>query len=250
MICDELEYRQTHRDSEIIEVLLDPGEIVVAEKGAFLAAGPNVKIGSRLGQVQNQGAKTAVASTGAAVKRMMTGEGAFVTHMTSVAESGQESVYLAVPYPGEIIPVDLKKVGGELLCQRGAFLAGAHGTTIGFKVVKRVGAGLFGGEGLVLQRVRGDGMLLLHAGGSYQAIHLEDSSLNVDTGCLVAFESSLKYTVTRTGNIRSMLFSGEGVLLAKLTGTGWVYIQSMPIKRLTALLARQLRKFQKALAKE
>ena len=250
VICEELEYRQKHESSEIIEVLLDPGETVVAETGAFLAAGPDVKLASRLGQVQKQGWKTAIKSGGAAAKRVATGESLFVTHLTNTSETSTESVWLAAPYLGDLIRIPLDEMGGEIICQRGAFLAAAHGTTIHIHTVKKFTAGLFGGEGLFLQKIRGDGLLVLHAGGSYEAIYLNDEALQVDTGCLVAFQPSLKYSITPTGKLRSMLFSGEGLFLAKLSGTGWVYIQSLPIERLTALLARQLRQLEKTVKKK
>ena len=227
------------QDSEIVEMILDPGETIICETGAFLAANEGIEMVSRLGQKQKQGASTMFKSAASAARRKMTGESLFVTHLTNKGEE-EASVWLAAPYLGDLIPLDLSKMGGGIICQRGAFLAAAHGSTLKIHLVKRLGAGLFGGEGILLQKIEGDGLAVLHAGGSHQAIFLQDETLRIDTGCLVAFEPALKFTVGKAGGLRSMLFAGEGLFLAKVEGTGWVFLQSLPIRRLTAMLSAEL----------
>ena len=138
----------------------------------------------------------------------------------------------AAPYPGSIVPIDLKQVHGEILCQKDAFLCAAKGTKVSIAFTKRFGAGLFGGEGFILQKLSGDGLAFLHAGGTVIEKELNNESIMVDTGCIVGFSSSIEYTIEKAGNLKSMLFGGEGLFLAKLSGTGKIYLQSLPFSRL------------------
>ena len=155
-------------------------------------------------------------------KRALTGESLFLTHFTNHGYSRNE-VPFAAPYPGSIVPIDLKQVHGEILCQKDAFLCAAKGTKVSIAFTKRFGAGLFGGEGFILQKLSGDGLAFLHAGGTVIEKELNNESIMVDTGCIVGFSSSIEYTIEKAGNLKSMLFGGEGLFLAKLSGTGKIY---------------------------
>ena len=155
-----------------------------------------------------------------------------MTHFTNGASEGLQHVSFAAPYPGKIIAIDLDEANGELLCQKNAFLAAALGTEITIAFNKKIGAGLFGGEGFILQKLRGDGMVFIHAGGTIIEKKLDNDKLLVDTGCLVAFENTISYNIEQAGNLKSMIFGGEGIFLATLQGTGRVWLQSLPFSRL------------------
>jgi uncharacterized protein (TIGR00266 family) len=165
-------------------------------------------------------------------KRALTGESVFMTHFTHKGEAGKKHVAFGAPYPGKIIPIDLDEVNGELICQKDSFLCAALGTELSIAFNKRIGAGLFGGEGFILQRLRGDGMVFVHAGGTIVEKRLDNGKIMVDTGCIVAFESQIDYNIERAGNLKSMIFGGEGLFLATLQGTGRVWLQSLPFSRL------------------
>ncbi len=154
-----------------------------------------------------------------------------MTHFTNMG-SGKKCVAFAAPYPGRIIPIDMSKVRGELMCQKDAFLCAAHGTELGIAFTKRLGAGLFGGEGFILQRLRGDGMAFVHAGGTVIKKKLNNDVIRVDTGCIAAFTSGINYDIERAGGLKSMFFGGEGLFLATLSGTGTVLLQSLPFSRM------------------
>ena len=164
-------------------------------------------------------------------KRVLTGESIFLTHFTNEGQ-GKKEVSFAAPYPGSIIPLDLTSVNGEILCQKDAFLCAAKGTEVSIAFNKRLGAGFFGGEGFILQKLKGDGMAFLHAGGTIVEKELNNASLLIDTGCIVAFTQGLEYDIQRAANLKSMFFGGEGLFLAKIQGTGKVYLQSLPFSRL------------------
>ena len=164
-------------------------------------------------------------------KRVLTGESLFLTHFTNTGR-GKKRIAFAAPYPGKIIAYDMSAAGGELLCQKDAFLAAALGTEIGIAFTKRLGVGFFGGEGFILQRLRGDGMVFIHAGGTVIEKKLNDEVLRVDTGCLVAFTKGIDYSIERAGSLKSMFFGGEGIFLATLKGTGTVFLQSLPFSRM------------------
>jgi uncharacterized protein (TIGR00266 family) len=164
-------------------------------------------------------------------KRVLTGESIFMTHFTNRGSS-KKCVAFAAPYPGKIIPMDMSKMNGELLCQKDAFLCAAFGTKIGIAFTKRLGAGFFGGEGFILQSLKGDGMAFVHVGGTVVEKKLNNEILRVDTGCIAAFTSGIDYNIERAGNLKSMFFGGEGLFLATLSGTGTVYLQSLPFSRM------------------
>jgi uncharacterized protein (TIGR00266 family) len=164
-------------------------------------------------------------------KRMLTGESIFMTHFTNNG-AGKKRVAFAAPYPGSIIPVDLQQLGGELTCQKDAFLAAALGTEVTIAFNRRLGSGFFGGEGFILQKLIGDGMAFVHAGGTVIKRELHGETLRVDTGCLVAFTNGITYNIERAGNLKSMFFGGEGLFLATLQGQGTVYLQSLPFSRM------------------
>lgn len=164
-------------------------------------------------------------------KRVLTGESIFLTHFTNVGQ-GKKEVSFAAPYPGSIIPVDLSTVNGEILCQKDAFLCAAKGTEVSIAFNKRLGAGFFGGEGFILQRLKGNGLVFLHAGGTVIERELNNETLLIDTGCIVAFTKELDYDIERAGDLKSMFFGGEGLFLATVRGTGKVFLQSLPFSRL------------------
>jgi len=164
-------------------------------------------------------------------KRALTGESIFVTHFTNEGR-GKKRAAFAAPYPGKIVPMDMQKLGGEVICQKDAFLCAALGTEVSIAFNKRLGAGFFGGEGFILQRLRGDGMAFVHAGGTIIEKQLNGEVLKVDTGCIVAFTPGIEYDIQRAGGLKSMFFGGEGLFLATLRGTGTVYLQSLPFSRL------------------
>jgi uncharacterized protein (TIGR00266 family) len=164
-------------------------------------------------------------------KRMLTGESVFMTHFSN-SRAGKKHVAFAAPYPGKIIPIDMAKINGDLLCQKDAFLCAAFGTEIGIAFTKRLGTGFFGGEGFILQRLRGDGMVFIHVGGTVVKKTLKNETLRVDTGCLAAFTGGVNYDIESAGGLKSMFFGGEGFFLATLSGTGIVMLQSLPFSRM------------------
>jgi uncharacterized protein (TIGR00266 family) len=217
-------------DMQIVEVELDPGETVIAEAGAmnYMEDGITFEAHMGDGSVANEGMLGKLLNVG---KRVLTGESIFMTHFTN-SGTGKRRVSFAAPYPGKIIPYDLGKRGGELICQKDAFLCAAKGTKVGIAFNRRLGAGFFGGEGFILQRLNGDGMAFLHAGGTVVEKVLRGETLRVDTGCIVAFGPGIEYDIQRAGGLKSMFFGGEGLFLATLRGQGAVLLQSLPFSRL------------------
>ena len=230
MQCHKVDYEIFGDDMQIVEVELDPGETAVAEAGAMNYMEDGISFQARMGDGSraDEGIMGKLLNVG---KRVLTGESIFLTHFTNEGE-GKKRVSFAAPYPGKIVPIDLSKVGGELLCQKDAFLAAAYGTEVGIAFTKRLGAGFFGGEGFILQRLRGDGMVFVHAGGTLIQKKLENNVLRVDTGCLAAFTKGIDYNIERAGNLKSMFFGGEGLFLATLSGSGIVLLQSLPFSRM------------------
>jgi uncharacterized protein (TIGR00266 family) len=165
-------------------------------------------------------------------KRAITGESLFLTHFSNNAGQGKRHAAFGAPYPGKIIAIDLDDTNGELICQKDSFLCAAMGTELSIAFNKKLGSGLFGGEGFILQRLRGDGMVFVHAGGTIVEKRLNNGKIMVDTGCIVAFENTIDYDIERAGNLKSMIFGGEGLFLATLRGTGRVWLQSLPFSRL------------------
>ena len=230
MKCHKVDYKVIGDDIQIVEVELDPGETVIAEAGAMNYMDDGITFEAKMGD----GSKPDGGLFGKlmdAGKRAITGESIFLTHFTN-SGSGKKSVAFAAPYPGKIIPIDMTKVNGELLCQKDAFLCAALGTEVGIAFTKRLGAGFFGGEGFILQRLRGDGMAFVHVGGTVIKKKLNNDTIRVDTGCIAAFTSGINYDIERAGNLKSMFFGGEGLFLATLSGTGVVLLQSLPFSRM------------------
>ncbi|WP_339487403.1 TIGR00266 family protein [Pseudomonas sp. EL_65y_Pfl2_R95] len=228
MNSHELEYEILGNSAQSVEVILDPGETVIAEAGALNYMTEDVRFETRMGDGSSSGVLGKLWSVG---KRMVTGESMFMTHFSNGGKK-QARVAFAAPYPGSVVPVSLPQVGGSLVCQRDAFLCAAHGTSIGISFNKRLGAGFFGGEGFILQKLEGDGLVFLHAGGTVIRKELNNETLRLDTGCLVGFSSGIDYDIKLAGGLKSMLFGGEGIFLATLKGTGTVWIQSLPFSRL------------------
>lgn len=228
MASHQLEYDILGASAQTVEIILDPGETVIAEAGAMNYMTEGIRFEARMGDGSSNGLLGKLWGAG---KRMLTGESLFMTHFTNEGQ-GKQRVGFAAPYPGTVVPVDLAQVGGQLVCQKDAFLCAAHGTRIGIAFNKRLGAGFFGGEGFILQKLEGDGLAFVHAGGTVIRKELKNETLRLDTGCLVAFTQGIDYDIGLAGGLKSMLFGGEGILLATLRGTGTVWIQSLPFSRL------------------
>ncbi|MDY6879559.1 MAG: TIGR00266 family protein [Desulfatiglans sp.] len=230
MKCHEVDYELFGEEMQIVEVELDPGETVIAEAGAMNYMEDGITFEAKMGDGSkaDEGMLGKLLNVG---KRVLTGESIFLTHFSNQGQ-GKKRVAFAAPYPGKIIPIDMKTIGRELLCQKDAFLTAALGTEVGIALTKRLGTGFFGGEGFILQRLRGDGMAFLHAGGTVIKKELNQETLRVDTGCLVGFTKGIDYDIQRAGSLKSMFFGGEGLFLATLTGTGTVFLQSLPFSRM------------------
>ena len=230
MKCHEVDYTIIGDDMQMVQVELDPGETVIAEAGAMNYMESDIVFEARMGD-GSEAESGFMGKLFGAGKRALTGESIFMTHFSN--QGGvKRHVAFAAPYPGKIIPMDLGRMGGEILCQKDAFLCAASGTRVGIAFQRRLGAGFFGGEGFILQRLQGDGMVFVHASGTIVERQLQGETLRVDTGCLVAFESTVNYDIERAGNLKSMFFGGEGLFLATLSGHGRVWIQSLPFSRL------------------
>ena len=230
MNSHEIDYKIYGDDMQIVSIELDPHETVIAEAGSMNWMDTAIKFEAKMGDGSqpDKGIFGKLLDVG---KRVLTGESIFLTHFTNEG-TGKKEVSFAAPYPGSIIPLDLSAVIGEILCQKDAFLGAAKGTAVSIAFNKRFGAGFFGGEGFILQKLQGDGMAFLHAGGTIVEKELNNESLLIDTGCIVAFTQGLEYDIQRAGNLKSMFFGGEGLFLAKIQGTGKVYLQSLPFSRL------------------
>jgi len=230
MKSHEVDFKIVGDDMQMVLVELDPGETVIAEAGAMNYLEDGIVFEAKMGDGSqpDQGLMGKLLSAG---KRALTGESLFLTHFTN--RGGDKGhVAFAAPFPGKIIAMDLARYNGEILCQKDSFLCAALGTEIGIALQRKLGAGFFGGEGFILQRLRGDGLVFLHACGTIVERQLQGETLRVDTGCLVAFEPSIDYDIERAGNLKSMFFGGEGLFLATLRGHGRVWIQSLPFSRL------------------
>ena len=214
----------------MVIVELDPGETVIAEAGAmnYMEEGINFETKMGDGSEPEKGFFGKMLDVG---KRAITGESLFMTHFTHHG-SGKSHVAFAAPYPGKIIPIDMNDVDGQLTCQKDSFLCAAFGTKVSIAFQRKIGAGFFGGEGFILQKLEGDGMAFIHAGGHVIRKELRGETLRLDTGCLVGFTQGLEYDIQRAGRLKSMFFGGEGLFLATLRGHGTVYLQSLPFSRM------------------
>jgi uncharacterized protein (TIGR00266 family) len=231
--ADQIDFEVFGNEMQFVEIVLDPGEAAVSEAGAFFYMDPGIKMETIFGdgsqQAQQQGFMGKLLAGG---KRVLTGESLFMTVFGNAGQTRQK-VAFAAPYPGKIIPIDLRQHEGTLLCQKDAFLCAAKGISVGIAWNKKIGAGLFGGEGFILQKLEGQGLAFIHAGGTIVARELAaGETLRLDTGCLVAFEPKVTYDIQWVGGFKSALFGGEGLFFATLTGPGKVWLQSLPFSRL------------------
>jgi len=235
----EIDFEITGDDLQYVEVALDAGETVVAEAGAMLYIEPAIQMETIFGDGSAQSAGVMGKIFGAG-KRILTGESLFMTAFTNTG-SGQQRVAFSAPYPGKILAMDLAALGGELLCQKDAFLCAAKGVAIDIAFQRKFGAGLFGGEGFILERLRGDGYAFVHAGGTILERDLAaGETLRIDTGCLVAMQRQVDYDIQFVGGIKTALFGGEGLFFATLTGPGRVWLQSLPFSRLAGRILAAL----------
>ncbi len=231
-----IDYQIKGESIQIVEVELDPMETVIAEAGAMLFMEEGILFETKMGDGSNpnQGLFDKLLSAGS---RMLTGESLFMTHFTNRGNR-KAKVGFSAPYPGTIIPVDLAtSPNHELVVQKDGFLCAAYGTKLSIVFNRKIGAGLVGGEGFILQKLQGDGKAFVHAGGTVIERTLNNETLRVDTGCVVAFESHIDFDVETTGSLKSMVFGGEGIFLATLRGSGKAWLQSMPIRKLVQALS-------------
>lgn len=231
MTAHEIDYRIYGEEMQYVEIELDPQEGVIAEAGGFMMMDDNIKMETIFGD----GSKSDTGFFGkilGAGKRILTGESLFMTAFYNNGV-GKKNVSFASPYPGKIIPIDLTEFGGKFVCQKDAFLCAAKGVSIGIEFSKRLGRGIFGGEGFIMQKLEGDGLAFVHAGGTMAKKVLQPGEiLRVDTGCIVGFTKDVDYDIEFVGGIKNTIFGGEGLFFAKLQGPGTVYIQSLPFSRL------------------
>lgn len=232
-ISDEVDYKIFGAEMQFVEVELDPGESVIAEAGAMMYKESSVEMDTIFGD------GSAKSSQGGffdklvgAGKRLLTGENLFMT-VFSHRGSGKAKVAFGAPYPGNIIPINLSRFGGTIICQKDSFLCAAKGVSVGIYFQRKILTGLFGGEGFIMQKLDGDGLAFMHAGGTIIERQLQSGEvIHVDTGCIVAFEPSIQFDIQKAGNIKSALFGGEGLFFAVLQGPGKIWMQSLPFSRL------------------
>jgi len=237
MKSHEIDYEIKGHDIQLVEIELDPQETIIAEAGAMLYMQEGIEFETKMGDGSepDQGFFGKLVSAGS---RMITGESLFLTHFTHRG-FGKSRVAFSAPYPGTIIPVDLQSIGGSLIVQKDGFLCAAKGTKISMHFNKKLGATFFGGEGFILQKLTGDGKAFIHAGGTLVEKQLTNETMRIDSGCVVAFEEGINFSIERAGGLKSMIFGGEGIFLSTLSGTGKVWIQSMPIRKMIAALSPQ-----------
>jgi uncharacterized protein (TIGR00266 family) len=227
----EVDYKIFGDDMQFVEVELDPMEAVVAEAGGMMYMDDGIEMETIFGDGSQQNTGFLGALMGAG-KRLLTGESLFMTAFMNKGV-GKRKVAFGAPYPGKIVPVKLSDIGGELIAQKDSFLCGAKGVSIGIAFQKKIGVGLFGGEGFIMQRLNGDGWAFVHAGGTLMERDLSPGEmLRVDTGCIVAFQPSVSYDIQMVRGIKSALFGGEGLFFATLRGPGRIWLQSLPLSRL------------------
>lgn len=229
----EIDYRIIGEEMQYVEIELDPNETAIAEPGSFMMMDDGIQMETIFGDGSQQpgGLLNKLFSAG---KRMLVGESLFMTAYTNVGH-GKRHVSFAAPFPGKIIPVDLLRLGGKVVCQKDAFLCAAKGVSVGIEFQKKLGTGLFGGEGFIMEKLEGDGMAFMHAGGHVFQKELRPGELiKIDTGCIVGFTSSVNYDIQFVGGIKNTIFGGEGVFFATLQGPGTVWIQTLPISRLAS----------------
>lgn len=235
MRAHDVDYRIIGDDIQLVEIELDPMETVIAEAGTMMYMDNQIRFETKMGDGSepNQGLMGKLLSAGS---RVLTGESLFVTHFTNHGGAKQK-VSFAAPYPGKIVPVDLGVLGGSIIVQKDGFLCAAKGTRISITLNRRIGSGLVGGEGFILQKLQGDGKVFMHAGGTVIERRLNNETLKIDTGCIVGYTPGIDFNIETSGSLRSMIFGGEGIFLATLSGTGTVWLQSMPIRKLVQALS-------------
>lgn len=235
MKSHEVDYKIMGESIQLVEIELDPMETVIAEAGAMVYMEDGIRFEAKMGDgtAPNQGFFDKILSAGS---RVLAGESLFITHFTNHG-LGKKHVAFSAPYPGTVIPIELTQVGGRLIVQKDGFLCAAMGTKVTMHFNRKIGAGLVGGEGFILQKLEGDGRAFVHAGGTVIEKRLNNEVLRIDTGCIVAFESQIDFDVESTGSLKSMVFGGEGLFVATLRGTGRVWLQSMPIRKLIQALS-------------
>ena len=231
MNAHEIDYRIYGEEMQYVEIELDPQEAVVAEAGSFMMMDTDIKMDTIFGDGSKQD-NSVLGKIFSAGKRILTGESLFMTAYLNTGGSKRQ-VSFASPYPGKILPIDLSEKGGKFICQKDAFLCAAKGVAVGIEFSRKLGRGLFGGEGFIMQKLEGDGMAFVHAGGTLARKELAAGEvLKVDTGCIVGFTSTVNYDIEFIGGIKNTIFGGEGLFFATLRGPGVVYIQSLPFSRL------------------
>ncbi|WP_342430761.1 TIGR00266 family protein [Neobacillus sp. FSL H8-0543] len=230
----EIDYKIYGDDMQFVEVELDPHETVIAEAGSFMMMEDDIHMETIFGDGSGNGGSGLMGKLFSAGKRVITGESLFMTSFTNQG-SDKKHVSFASPYPGKIIPMDLSELSGKLICQKDAFLAAAKGVSVGIEFQRKIGAGFFGGEGFIMQKLEGDGLAFVHAGGTIIKKELQPGqTLRVDTGCLVAMTSNVGYDIQMVKGVKTALFGGEGLFFATLKGPGSVWIQSLPFSRLAS----------------
>lgn len=228
---DEIDYKIFGEELQCVEIELDPTETVIAEPGSFMMMTGGVQMQTLFGSGNETGFLGKLFAAG---KRVLTGEKLFLTAFSNVSGQKQQITF-AGPYTGKIIPLDLAQLGGKVICQKDSFLCAAKGVTVGIEFQRKLGAGLFGGEGFIMQKLEGDGMTFVHSGGHVLEKDLQPGEmLKIDTGCIVAFTQNVSYDIQFVGGIKNTIFGGEGLFFAQLTGPGKVWIQTLPISRLAS----------------
>lgn len=231
MQAHEIDYHIYGEEMQYVEIELDPQEVVIAEAGSFMMMDNGIKMETIFGDGsgQQQGFLGKLMTAG---KRVLTGESLFMTAYMN-QDGGKRKVSFASPYPGKIVPIDLTKYQGKFICQKDSFLCAAKGVSVGIEFSRKLGRGLFGGEGFIMQKIEGDGMAFVHSGGTLARKELQPGEvLKVDTGCIVGFTKDVDYDIEFIGGIKNSVFGGEGLFYATLRGPGIVYIQSLPFSRL------------------
>ncbi|MCE5286992.1 MAG: TIGR00266 family protein [Pelosinus sp.] len=230
--ADEIDYKIFGAEMQFVEIELDPGESVIAEAGAMMYKAAEVEMNTIFGDGSAKSGGGFLDKLMGAGKRLLTGESLFITVFTHRGQ-GKAKAAFGAPYPGNIIPVQLADMGGTIICQKDSFLCAAKGVSIGIYFQRKIMTGLFGGEGFIMQKLEGDGLAFMHAGGTIVERQLAPGEvLHVDTGCVVAFEPSVQFDIQQAGNIKTSLFGGEGLFLAVLQGPGKIWLQSLPFSRL------------------
>lgn len=230
----EIDYTIIGSEMQCVEIELDPQETVIAEAGAFMYMDEGIEMETIFGDGSAQQGTGFMSKLLGAGKRLLTGESMFMTAYTHTTH-GKAKVAFASPYPGKIIPFDLSEFGGKMICQKDAFLCAAKGVSVGIEFQRKLGTGLFGGEGFIMQKLEGDGLAFCHAGGHIIRRSLKPGeTLRVDTGCIVAYTQEVDYDIKYVGGVKNMLFGGEGIFFATLKGPGDVWLQTLPISRLAS----------------